>query len=184
MAPTSRSRRPSALDAPESEGSSSKPAAQRPCASPPVWSQTPRVSARGARALDCRHAPRYDPAVASHQGQLLSSSRRSPFSRLVYPMPTPDLGVHLTLDLAGQAKFGPDVEWVDAADYDVDPRRAGSFYAAIRTYWPERARCSQAMLASDRRPPGREARPRISSCRPKKDHRRRRINQPIWDRVT
>ena len=46
------------------------------------------------------------------------------------------LGVHLTLDLAGQARFGPDVEWVDTIDYDVDPRRSESFYAAIRTYWP------------------------------------------------
>jgi L-2-hydroxyglutarate oxidase LhgO len=53
-------------------------------------------------------------------------------------MPTPGgLGVHLTLDLAEQAKFGPDVEWVDAIDYAVDPRRAPSFYAEIRTYWPD-----------------------------------------------
>ncbi len=46
------------------------------------------------------------------------------------------LGVHLTLDLAGQARFGPDVEWIDRLDYDVDPRRGDAFYAAIRTYWP------------------------------------------------
>jgi L-2-hydroxyglutarate oxidase LhgO len=46
------------------------------------------------------------------------------------------LGVHLTLDLAGQARFGPDVEWVETIGYDVDPRRADSFYSAIRTYWP------------------------------------------------
>ena len=80
-----------------------------------------------------------DPAVASRQGQLLFPERAiSPFSRLIYPMPTPGgLGVHLTLDLAGQAKFGPDVEWVDAIDYDVDPARAASFYAAIRAYWPD-----------------------------------------------
>jgi L-2-hydroxyglutarate oxidase LhgO len=53
-------------------------------------------------------------------------------------MPTQGgLGVHLTLDLAGQAKFGPDVEWIDAIDSDVDPERAASFYAAIRTYWPD-----------------------------------------------
>jgi L-2-hydroxyglutarate oxidase LhgO len=52
-------------------------------------------------------------------------------------MPTPGgLGVHLTLDLAGQARFGPDVEWMEAINYDVDPRRADSFYAAIRSYWP------------------------------------------------
>jgi L-2-hydroxyglutarate oxidase LhgO len=46
------------------------------------------------------------------------------------------LGVHLTIDLGGQARFGPDVEWVDTIGYDVDPRRADSFYAAIREYWP------------------------------------------------
>ena len=47
------------------------------------------------------------------------------------------LGVHLTLDLAGQARFGPDVEWIDRLDYNVDPRRGDAFYAAIRTYWPQ-----------------------------------------------
>ena len=46
------------------------------------------------------------------------------------------LGVHVTLDLGGQVRFGPDVEWVDGINYDVDPRRADVFYAAIRTYWP------------------------------------------------
>ena len=77
------------------------------------------------------------PPLHLAKGNYFSLSGRSPFSRLIYPMPTPGgLGVHLTLDLAGQAKFGPDVEWVDAIDYDVDPRRAPSFYAAIRTYWP------------------------------------------------
>jgi L-2-hydroxyglutarate oxidase LhgO len=77
------------------------------------------------------------PPLHLAKGNYFSLSGRSPFSRLIYPMPTPGgLGVHLTLDLAGQAKFGPDVEWVDAIDYGVDPRRAPSFYAAIRTYWP------------------------------------------------
>ena len=62
---------------------------------------------------------------------------KTPFSRLVYPIPEPGgLGVHLTLDLAGQARFGPDVEWVERPDFMVDPRRADSFYAAIRRYWP------------------------------------------------
>ena len=78
------------------------------------------------------------PPLHLAKGNYFSLSGRSPFSRLIYPMPTPGgLGVHLTLDLAGQAKFGPDVEWVDAIDYDVDSRRAASFYAAIRTYWPD-----------------------------------------------
>jgi L-2-hydroxyglutarate oxidase LhgO len=78
------------------------------------------------------------PPLYLAKGNYFSLSGRSPFSRLIYPMPTPDgLGVHLTLDLAGQAKFGPDVEWVDTIDCRVDPRRAPSFYAAIRTYWPD-----------------------------------------------
>lgn len=63
---------------------------------------------------------------------------RSPFSRLIYPVPeAAGLGVHVTIDLAGQARFGPDVEWIDALDYTVDPGRADSFYAAIRNYWPD-----------------------------------------------
>jgi len=71
------------------------------------------------------------------KGNYYSLARRAPFSRLVYPVPEPGgLGVHVTLDLAGQARFGPDVEWVDAIDYRVDPRRAERFYAAIRRYWP------------------------------------------------
>ena len=52
-------------------------------------------------------------------------------------MPVPGgLGTHLTIDLGGQARFGPDVEWVDHIDYEVDPRRGDSFYEAIRRYWP------------------------------------------------
>src|SRR5512138_3751370 len=71
------------------------------------------------------------------KGNYYSLNRRSPFSRLVYPVPEPGgLGVHVTLDLAGQARFGPDVEWVDRIAYDVDPKRAQRFYAAIRRYWP------------------------------------------------
>ena len=75
------------------------------------------------------------------KGNYYSLAGRPPFSRLVYPVPEPGgLGVHVTLDLAGQARFGPDVEWVDhigrAEDYAVDPRRADRFYAAIRRYWP------------------------------------------------
>ena len=71
------------------------------------------------------------------KGNYYSLNRRSPFSRLVYPVPEPGgLGVHVTLDLAGQARFGPDVEWVERIDYAVDPKRAERFYAAIRRYWP------------------------------------------------
>lgn len=72
------------------------------------------------------------------RGHYFTLAGRTPFRRLVYPMPEPGgLGVHVTLDLGGQAKFGPDVQWVDAPDdYTVDPARAAPFYAAIRTYWP------------------------------------------------
>ena len=72
------------------------------------------------------------------KGNYYSLAMRSPFSHLVYPVPEPGgLGVHVTLDLGGRARFGPDVEWVDGLDYTVDPRRAERFYAAIRRYWPE-----------------------------------------------
>jgi len=82
--------------------------------------------------------PDKSPPLHLAKGNYFSLVGRSPFSRLIYPMPTPGgLGVHLTLDLGGQAKFGPDVEWIDAINYDVDPGRAASFYAAIRTYWPD-----------------------------------------------
>ena len=71
------------------------------------------------------------------KGNYFSCSRRAPFSHLIYPVPEPGgLGVHLTLDMAGQARFGPDVEWVDTIDYAVDPARAERFYPAIRKYWP------------------------------------------------
>jgi L-2-hydroxyglutarate oxidase LhgO len=71
------------------------------------------------------------------KGNYYSLAGRAPFSRLVYPVPEPGgLGVHVTLDLAGQARFGPDVEWVERIEYGVDPKRAERFYAAIRRYWP------------------------------------------------
>ncbi|MBT8422433.1 MAG: NAD(P)/FAD-dependent oxidoreductase [Gammaproteobacteria bacterium] len=79
------------------------------------------------------------------KGNYFSLSGRSPFTRLVYPVPEPGgLGVHLTLDLAGQARFGPDVEWLKEADvqgleainYNVNAERARDFYATIRSYWP------------------------------------------------
>jgi L-2-hydroxyglutarate oxidase LhgO len=64
-------------------------------------------------------------------------SGRSPFRHLVYPVPVPGgLGTHVTLDLAGQARFGPDVQWVEAVDYGFDESRDASFYASIRRYWP------------------------------------------------
>lgn len=82
------------------------------------------------------------PGARYAKGNYFSLSRKSPFSHLIYPIPQPGgLGVHLTLDLGGQARFGPDVEWLevagpDAIDYQVDPARAERFYAEIRRYWP------------------------------------------------
>ena len=71
------------------------------------------------------------------KGNYYSLTGKNPFRRLVYPVPEPGgLGVHVTLDMAGQARFGPDVEWVSQIGYAVDPRRADRFYAAIRRYWP------------------------------------------------
>jgi L-2-hydroxyglutarate oxidase LhgO len=112
-------------------------------------------------ALRCRlfvnsaglHAPALARAIAGMPRQLIPQeyyakgnyftlAGRSPFSRLIYPVPVPGgLGVHLTIDLGGQARFGPDVEWIEpdahgALDYAVDPRRSDSFYAAVRRYWP------------------------------------------------
>jgi L-2-hydroxyglutarate oxidase LhgO len=77
------------------------------------------------------------PTAYYAKGNYFTLSGHSPFSRLIYPVPVPGgLGVHLTIDLGGQARFGPDVQWIDAIDYTVDPTRADSFYAAVRKYWP------------------------------------------------
>ena len=71
------------------------------------------------------------------KGNYFTLTGRSPFTHLIYPVPVPGgLGVHITVDLGGQAKFGPDVEWIDGIDYNVDPHRADKFYAAVRRYWP------------------------------------------------
>jgi L-2-hydroxyglutarate oxidase LhgO len=94
--------------------------------------------ARRFDGLDARFVPREWFA----KGNYYSLAGRAPFTRLIYPAPgDAHLGVHLTLDLGGQAKFGPDIEWLDIAspeqiDYQVDPRRADSFYAEVRRYWP------------------------------------------------
>jgi L-2-hydroxyglutarate oxidase LhgO len=89
-----------------------------------------------ARSIEGMPVERIPPAYLA-KGNYFSCSARAPFTRLIYPVPEPGgLGVHLTLDLAGQARFGPDVEWVDKEDYAVDPARAARFYPAIRRYWP------------------------------------------------
>lgn len=82
------------------------------------------------------------PELTLAKGSYFSAAMRPAFSRLIYPAPVEGgLGVHLTLDLGGRMRFGPDVEWLDHAnpntvDYAVDPARAAGFYAAIRRYWP------------------------------------------------
>jgi L-2-hydroxyglutarate oxidase LhgO len=71
------------------------------------------------------------------KGHYFTLAGRAPFRHLIYPAPEKaGLGVHLTLDMGGQAKFGPDTEWIERLDYSVDPARGESFYAAIRRYWP------------------------------------------------
>ena len=83
------------------------------------------------------------PTPGYAKGSYFSLSAPVPFSRLIYPLPqAAGLGVHLTLDLGGQARFGPDVEWIypatpDDIDYRVDPARADGFVDAIRRYWPD-----------------------------------------------
>jgi L-2-hydroxyglutarate oxidase LhgO len=87
--------------------------------------------------------PRFIPREFFAKGNYYSLSARAPFKHLIYPAPADAfLGVHLTLDLAGQARFGPDLEWLAVTtpgqiDYAVDPRRADAFYAEVRRYWPQ-----------------------------------------------
>ena len=89
-----------------------------------------------ARAIADMPAERIPPCHYA-RGCYFAMSGRAPFSRLIYPVPEPGgLGVHLTLDLGGQARFGPDVEWIDEIDYTVDPARAARFYDAIRRWYP------------------------------------------------
>lgn len=94
--------------------------------------------ARRFEGLDARFVPREWFA----KGNYYALAGRSPFTHLIYPAPADaHLGTHLTLDLGGQAKFGPDIEWLDVGaaediDYAVDPARADGFYAEVRRYWP------------------------------------------------
>lgn len=93
---------------------------------------SPEVASR-IEGLPAQHVP----VARLCKGSYFSFSGRAPFRHLVYPAPeSAGLGVHMTLDLGGQARFGPDVEWVDEIDYRVNPARADGFYEAIRRYWP------------------------------------------------
>jgi len=100
------------------------------------------VNAAGLRAQEIAHkiqgVPKSTiPPSFFAKGHYFVLPGRSPFSHLVYPVPVPGgLGVHVTLDLAGQTRFGPDVSWVDSIEYSFDEGRASSFYGAIRRYFP------------------------------------------------
>lgn len=108
-----------------------------------------RVLVNSASLHACALARRFEGLPANlvpqeyfAKGNYYTLAGKAPFTHLIYPAPADAwLGVHLTLDLGGQAKFGPDLEWLDVArpeqiDYTVDPRRADHFYAEVRRYWP------------------------------------------------
>jgi L-2-hydroxyglutarate oxidase LhgO len=95
------------------------------------------LGAQGAARAITGIDPASVPPLHYAKGNYFALGGRAPFSRLVYPVPEPGgLGVHITLDLAGQGRFGPDVEWIERLEYDVDRTRADAFYAEIRKYWP------------------------------------------------
>ncbi len=91
---------------------------------------------RLARATE-GYPPERVPRLVLAKGNYFGFAGRPVFSRLIYPVPVPGgLGVHVTLDLGGRMRFGPDVEWIEREDYDVDAGRAVAFYQRIRDYWP------------------------------------------------
>ena len=139
--------------------------------------------ARRITGLDPRHVP--DTRFA--KGNYFVYRAKHPFRHLVYPLPEPDgLGIHVTLDLGGQARFGPDVEWVDEPEYGVDGARAGRFFQAIRGYWPDvRLRAlapgyarGAAQARRARRSPGGFSDPRARGPRPA------RTGEPLRHRIT
>lgn len=80
------------------------------------------------------------PKIVYGKGSYFALAGKSPFARLIYPAPPTSgghLGIHMTLDLGGAARFGPDLEWVDRVDYALDPGRASHFCEAIKEYWPQ-----------------------------------------------
>ncbi len=90
--------------------------------------------ARAIEGIDTDALPSYSYA----RGNYFSYAGESPFTSLIYPLPNEyGLGIHVTLDMAGRIRFGPDVEWIDEISYDVDPNRDALFYQAIRSYWPD-----------------------------------------------
>jgi len=93
-----------------------------------AWDVSKSLNGLDASTIPPRHLAK---------GSYFTMSSRAPIKRLIYPLPSPGgLGIHLTSDLGGQLRFGPDVEWIDDIDYTVNPERAAVFYDAIRRYWP------------------------------------------------
>ena len=89
-----------------------------------------------ARATDGYPVARV-PRLVLAKGNYFGFMGRPAFSHLIYPAPVEGgLGTHVTLDMAGRMRFGPDVEWLETESYTVDPKRAESFYASVRTYFP------------------------------------------------
>ncbi|MEO1292789.1 MAG: NAD(P)/FAD-dependent oxidoreductase [Pseudomonadota bacterium] len=103
-----------------------------------LWAQATAAKIEGLE-------PEHVPPTVLYKGNYYATTQRPPFTTLIYPAPVPGgLGVHVTLDLNGQARFGPDVEPLEtddpgAIDYTVDPARADAFYASVRRYWPDLA---------------------------------------------
>ncbi|MDP6374591.1 MAG: NAD(P)/FAD-dependent oxidoreductase [Pseudomonadales bacterium] len=108
--------------------------------------QTPMLELRSDHVINCaglwapdlaRHLDDQAPEAFYARGHYYTYSGRPPFGRLVYPVAEAGgLGVHVTLDLAGQVKFGPDIRWIKEVDYDFDDSHRGDFIAAIRRYYP------------------------------------------------
>jgi L-2-hydroxyglutarate oxidase LhgO len=95
------------------------------------------LSAQSMAAAIENYPPDRIPKLCLVRGCYFALAQPAPFQRLIYPMPADGgLGIHLTLDLGGAARFGPDVEWIEQLAFDVDPARARFFYPGIRTYWP------------------------------------------------
>ena len=94
----------------------------------------PRPSRAASKGFPQPHVPQGYFA----KGNYFALDVTAPFTRLIYPVPVPGgIGTHLTLDVGGAARFGPDVEWVDRLDYSVAPARADAFYADVRRWWPD-----------------------------------------------
>ncbi|MDX1668422.1 MAG: NAD(P)/FAD-dependent oxidoreductase [Limnobacter sp.] len=105
------------------------------------------VNSAGLNAVKLAQSQGPVPKACYAKGNYFSLSGKTPFRRLIYPVPEDGgLGVHLTLDLRGRAKFGPDVQWVDAPEYSVDAARTTAFVRAIQSYWPA---CEEGRLQPD-----------------------------------